>query len=447
MHERFPKLEELPMNLTRARRRAALEILSGAVILSLLISLLVWRHRYTHPNIALDTAAVAVNESGMRIPMPADARLTDLHAGTRVIVRPGRGSEQLAAQQEDWLHKGRVPGVGTKYEDLSRFALLDMKVLTEPAGTSIAGWAAPWHLVWPRDASFVAAAFAQTGHYPEALAILDHLGNMSQPETVYEARYRVDGAPVLDGRPTESDGTGWAMWALGEVANASEDKVGVYRAHRELLQNLTSTLLKLTDSSDALPPASADYWEIKEKRLTLGVAAPILIGLRSAATSYRILGDSTMATLLTKRADKLADSIRSSFGPIYPRHLGASASDRDASIGFLLPPFFNDPEPALLDARAGAITCMRRPAGGVAPGCSWKSDGVSWTPETSLFLLNAAALGRRAEAVEWLDFLLQHSTSLLAIPEKVLRTGAPASVAPLGWSDACVVLALAILYP
>ena len=85
---------------------------------------------------------------------------------------------------------------------------------------------------------------------------------------------------------------------------------------------------------------------------------------------------------------------------------------------------------------------MARPAGGLAPGEGWKQDGISWTPQTSLYAWVAAGTGDRATAEGWLSWIDAHRTPSGAIPEKVLADGAPAAVAPLSWSAACVLLAL-----
>jgi glucoamylase len=83
---------------------------------------------------------------------------------------------------------------------------------------------------------------------------------------------------------------------------------------------------------------------------------------------------------------------------------------------------------------------MRRPAGGLAPGEGWKDDGISWTPETALFALAAAATGDRPAAERYLAWLEAHTTAHGALPEKVLSDGSPAGPAPLAWTSALVVL-------
>jgi len=193
-----------------------------------------------------------------------------------------------------------------------------------------------------------------------------------------------------------------------------------------------------------LPPAARDYWETTESVLTLGTAAPLLAGLRAASLLATDLADPALAASTARAATSLDATIRGRFGPAgYPRRLGGDA--RDAAVTFLLPPFADPASPAdprLTQAWLQAQAELRRPGGGLAPGADWKSDGVSWTPETALFALTAASTGRRDLAAGWLDWLDRHRTAQGSLPEKVTADGKPAAVAPLAWTAASVLLAL-----
>jgi GH15 family glucan-1,4-alpha-glucosidase len=81
-----------------------------------------------------------------------------------------------------------------------------------------------------------------------------------------------------------------------------------------------------------------------------------------------------------------------------------------------------------------------RPAGGLAPGVGWKTDGVSWTPETALVAYTAAASGDVRSATRWQDWLARHTTDWGSLPEKVLPDGGPAGPAPLAWTAALFIL-------
>jgi GH15 family glucan-1,4-alpha-glucosidase len=79
----------------------------------------------------------------------------------------------------------------------------------------------------------------------------------------------------------------------------------------------------------------------------------------------------------------------------------------------------------------------------VVPGWPWRGADP-WTPATASFVLAETAAGDHAAAAQRLGWLLDHRTSLGAFPERVRRgDGAPRSVAPIGWTHALVLLALA----
>ena len=197
--------------------------------------------------------------------------------------------------------------------------------------------------------------------------------------------------------------------------------------------------MALTDTPSHLPAASPDYWETPERTLTLGVAAPVLLGLEAAAALEREgidLGSS--AGRMAGRAAVVRLAMERAFAPDWGRHV--REEHVDAAIALVGPPFTQ----ALSGAqrvRADAVSRMRRESGGVAPGESWRDDGVSWTPETALLAWSAAASGRSQEAERLLGWLEEHRTALGSLPEKVSAGGAPAGPAPLAWTCALVILA------
>ena len=77
------------------------------------------------------------------------------------------------------------------------------------------------------------------------------------------------------------------------------------------------------------------------------------------------------------------------------------------------------------------------------PGVDWPGNtATAWTAETAFFALSDAATGARGRAAALLSWLAAHRTSLGALPEQVTAAGQPASVAPLAWTDAAVLLTL-----
>lgn len=350
-----------------------------------------------------------------------------------------------------WLDEGSVPGEGTPYGPVSEKALLDLRGLTvdgEPGAVLAAGTGA-WRFVWPRDAAFVAVAYARTGHGDDAREVLGFLQRHQRDDGSMSARYLpTGGAP--DGRPAQEDGPGWALWAVREVVDAEPDAAArqtTLRTLTPLVVRSTNRLLDRLDPGTGLPAPSPDYWEVEEDALTLGIAATSLMGLEAATA---LAGEGVLTELdwnaagvdpgqLPRLTSALRGRVVQEFGPDFARHPGGLV---DAAGAFLLPPYLGCVVPGADQARRDAVLAMTRPAGGVAPGAGWRSDGVTWTPETGLQAVAAAGGGYDEEARRWLDWLGAHRTPPGSFPEKVLYDGRPAAVAPLAWTSALWLIAV-----
>ncbi len=401
--------------------------------------------RFAQP-LSLHADTVALGPQGRVVEVTGDAPGI-LVPGTRVLAGTP-DSARLAAEQRAWLAAGTVPVV-TELADstMVRDALLDLNVLSRTDGVPVAGWSGPWRYVWPRDSALVAAAYARTGHLADAERVLTFLGRVQPTSGVFQARYLPDASGVPDDRGDQLDGTGWALWATAQVAAAvpAPDRAGFWARHRGLVDRSSTAALGLLARPSGLPPVSADYWEVWEYRPTLATAALLRAGLEAACTLYTGR-DERRAAAVCAAAVRLGATITARFGPAgYPRHLGGSPDSVDLGVDFLLPPFADVVNPGARAAWTAAPRWMTRPAGGLAPGGSWRPDGISWTTSTSTYALTAAALGDRITAVSWLRWLDAHRTTAGSLPEKVGPTGQPGAVAPLTWTAAAVVLAAADL--
>ncbi len=446
--------------------RKALRIITVVTVMLVLAAgvMRLEQRRERSANVAapLYTEVVGIAPDGSRIPIPpeSDPSVIEFYPGTRVLTAEAAAvltrttvtaedavaAAERAEQQRAWIESGTIPGAGGPYEEMVETALLDIHTLLLDNGASLAAWPGPWRFVWPRDAAFVAVALTVSGHQDDAMRVLQFLQRQQPDDGIFEARYRPEETGVPDARGKQTDGIGWALWATLRLVQSlpAEQREAALNTLRPMIDASTDAVLRLTDSPDALPPHSQDYWEVSMYRLSLGTAAPIALGLRSAATLQEMLGARTTARSADRRAKQLEKSITTEFGAHgYPRELGGDASD--ASISFLLPPFTEKAPLSVVRAWRKAGREMVRPAGGLAPGVGWRNDGISWTPQTALFALTGAAIDDTGSATWRMNWLRDHRTAYGSIPEKVTSTGAPGGPAPLAWSGSVVVLTADLL--
>lgn len=352
-----------------------------------------------------------------------------------------------AASAARWLKAGLVPGATPAERSMAQRALLDLRLLLRPGGAAVAAWHPYWRHVWPRDASWVVAALSMAGHRDDALSVLKFLQGVQSQDGTWEARYLLTGdGPVADGRAAQLDANGWVPWAVWTWYVSGTQSQSVL--DRSTLARLWPMVRRAADTASGsigqrgLPPPGPDYWESRTDQVTLGTAAPLLVGLRSAAALAAVLGYDRDAARWSASARRLDAGIAGAFAPLgYPR-APEPGSGADAAVTFLAPPFAA-PTPDVQRAVRATALKLRGPNGGVVPGEDWRHGrDTTWTPQTAFFALAAAASGDQASADRWLSWLAAHRTSLGSLPEKVDRVGAPASVAPLGWTAAIVLLAL-----
>jgi len=373
-------------------------------------------------------------------------------AGTRVLTadRSATGAVADAAADRGWLADGTIPGPSNLLA-MNQQALLDLRSLTAPNGAVIAGSTPAWRYVWPRDASFVAAAYSATGHRADARRVLNYLASIAPSDGRWQARYLADGSGrTPDRRGVQLDGAGWVLWATGRyIDDAPTDDPGAATSEVVPLWSMVSTsadAIVASLSTSGLPPASPDYWERREPTSTLGNVAPDLAGLEAAVRLAARSGHTADARRWAAAASVLRAGMERRFGTDGWRR--TRGGEFDTAVTFTMAPFLGAspslvpgvvaPDPALLD-RAFAVTVNSN--GGVRPGVNWHRDGVSWTPETALFALAFASNGEPARAGQLLTWLSEHRTGLGSLPEKVNPDGSPAAVAPLAWTAAVVLLA------
>ena len=344
-----------------------------------------------------------------------------------------------------WLSAGIVPGGTPQVKAMATRALLDLRLSTRPDGAVIAGWHNRWEYSWPRDSSWVAVAFAFTGHTRESLRILRFLQRSQLKSGTWAARYRPDGSgPVDDGRPAELDANGWVPWAVWCWSVAEKESGHGPDGQLAGLWPMVEAAADATVRSlapDGLPAASMDYWE-SSVQVTLSTAAALLTGLRAAADIAGELGHKAPAAAWARAAARLADGIATGFGRYGYHRLPYQDSGDDAAVTFLGPPFAAA-DPAVVSAITSTERSLRLPNGGILPGTDWPGNRtMAWTAETAFFALFDAETGNRQQTGQMLTWFATHTTRLGTLPEKVDARGQPVSVAPLAWTDAAVLLTL-----
>lgn len=422
--------------MVRASPGRIARLVAAGLALVLVVSMSIlaprlWRQSYP----PLDGHTTVVDRDGRVVTMN---QAVPLQPGTRVVVG---GPAATAQAQRAWVASSTV---GQQIASPSMYvdALLDLETLNRTHGVTVAGWSPAWRYVWPRDTAMVASAYARTGHVETAIAQLEFLQRVQPHSGVFQARYLPDGSGPPDARGEQIDGTGWALWGMAEVLRqAPPIRRPVIMARLATLRSRSeAALLALTAGGVRLPPVSADYWETRETKPTLATSALVLAGLRSSQAMAELAGEDAGAARAA--ADRFEAVVLDAFGADgFPRRLGGDASSVDLGVAFLLAPFGTTTDERVVAAWAGSARHMSRVGGGLAPGGSWRNDGVSWTPTMITFALVQACQSDRSGLETTLSWIDGHRTSRGSIPEKVRSDGSPAGPAPLAWSSAGVLIA------
>jgi glucoamylase len=424
-----------------AVRRPRAALAAGVLMLATVAALIAARPGPAVPPLLSDGIAQRPCAPGRLVAVAAGSRARYL-AGTSVLRSTSPCAPAAAAASRGWLASGIIPGTTPAQRSMATRALLDLRLLTRPDGAVLASWHPGWADTWPRDSSWAAAALAATGHSAEALGVLQFLRRMQSRDGTWAARYWPDGSgPIRDGRPAELDAVGWVPWAVWSWYTAPGRRNPAALAGLWPMVTAAADAASRSLSASGLPVASMDYWE-DSVQVTLANAAALRAGLRAAADLAYLRGDAGQARRWGAVAARLTRAIGTDFGGYGYHRLPFTDRGTDTAVIFLGPPFAAG-SPAVARAVRGTETSVRLPGGGMLPGSSWPGNRtLAWTPETAFFALYDANTGQHRAAARILTWLAAHRTRLGELPEQVNSRGQPASVAPLAWTDAVVLLAL-----
>jgi glucoamylase len=309
-----------------------------------------------------------------------------------------------AAADRRWLARAlplgsSAPGWARQMYERS---LLVLHALTDRStGAVAAGARDGWAYVWPRDASAVAIALAESGYEPEAELITQFLLGAG---IEFAARFNGDGSPV-PGRVAQGDAIGW-------VAAASE-AAGIGGA---------GEAAHILAGGEPIPWRDrADYWEGKP-------------------------GD-YLGNALASGEPAVAHLYGGKLPPRLIREPGDPDSGLDSAAAWGVRPF---PHPALYPAIRRTLTELAADGTpfGITPGEGWEGGEDPWSAPTAWTAWSLAALGERQQALQMMRALRRSATAAGTIPERVdAQTGVPRSTTPLAWSHAFAILALRELWP
>jgi Glycosyl hydrolases family 15 len=324
-----------------------------------------------------------------------------------VLTRSPRPIAEAAAADRRWLRRAPplAPAAPAWAERMYERSLLVLHALTDGrTGAVAAGARDGWAYVWPRDASAVAIALADTGYRREAELIVRFLLGAGIEQA---ARFRGDGSPV-PGRAAQGDAIGWVA--------AAAQATGIIGSARQAAHILAG--------DEPIPWRDrADYWEGEPGDYLGNAVASAADGTKSA----------------------YVERFSSRRGLV--RRLGDPKAGFDSAAAWAVRPFS---QPRLYPA---ARRTMERlvAAGtpyGITPGEGWEGGEDPWSAPTAWTAWSLAALGERQQALRLMNDLRRAATPAGALPERVdVSTGIPTSTTPLAWSHAFAILALRELWP
>ena len=147
---------------------------------------------------------------------------------------------------------------------------------------------------------------------------------------------------------------------------------------RALVDPSTASALAAVAGPDGLPPASPDYWEVRESAHA-GDRRRAARRARGGGGAVTTAGD-RLGAVAGERRRALLPGRSPATSPRTATPAASAAAPAASTSGSPSCCRPSPPRPAARARFAPARPVMSRPAGGLAPGGSWQHDGISWTP-------------------------------------------------------------------
>ncbi len=319
---------------------------------------------------------------------------------------------------------------------------------------------------WPRDAAYALWPLIRLGHFSEAKLFFEFARDTMHKDGYLMHKYQPDRAigstwhPLIHGRHKElaiqEDETAGVIYMIGELYEASKDKVFVENLYRTFIAPAAAFMTRFIDEQTGLPHASYDLWEEKFLTSTYTVCT-VIAGLETAAKLANVVDQPDDAI----RWDRAADSIRKNLDKLYHQdgyfvkgylmlEDGTLRYDNTLDISSLYGPYMYaklglDDERLTSTAKHVEERLLNTsPSGGVA---RYEHDnyfltkhqytGNPWVVCTMWLAQYYISAGQADKASQLVDWALAREALSGALSEQFdPETAMPLGVTPLVWSHA-----------
>jgi GH15 family glucan-1,4-alpha-glucosidase len=256
---------------------------------------------------------------------------SDTRQGAKHTLEKGRSipfHEALDRTHEYWKEKiAACPLPDTDNQGILEVARLSLLVMLagfcEDSGAVVASIAtqSPYGEDWPRDGAFINEALTAAGlhevvkrhnlFYIKHQARDDHPVFFHVPSGSWASNYYADGIPGMHVNFWQIDTTGFALWTLWHLYEATGDRAYLEKAYPAMARS-ADFLAGFRDPETGLQKKAHEF-DMIQKRQTIVGAITVHLGLKSAAMAAQEMNDHASCTRWSTRADELKNIILRDF--------------------------------------------------------------------------------------------------------------------------------------